>query len=862
MSSSPAPLFPSWTAKPEEEARSRIVGLSGPRVCVRGKFLFAGEKKYFIQGVTYGPFRDGDDHLGTPEKVSRDFRLVAAAGFNTLRVYHPPPKWFLDLVAEHGLRVMVTVPWQRRVLFLDDSSVRKEIRASVRRAAKGASGHPAILGYYVDNEIPPDLVRWYGPQRVEGFLDSLARIVKDEDSEALAAYANFPPTEYLLPKETDFLSYNVYLHRGSDLRAYLSRLQNLAEDRPLVLGEFGMDTIRHSEEEQATLLGNHWDEVFRGGLAGTILFSWTDEWFTDGIDVEDWAFGLVRRDRQPKLAYRALSPLTMGSQDRLVDKFPLTRVPKVSVVVCSYNGAATLRGCLESLQKLNYPDYEVILVDDGSKDSTQSIVADFPLVKNIVQPNRGLSVARNVGWQAASGEIIAYTDSDCMADADWLYFLVSSLLRDSYAAVGGPNLHPPAQGPVGAAVAACPGAPTHVLLSDTEAEHIPGCNMAYWRTVLAEIGGFDAEFRTAGDDVDVCWRLMQAGHRIGFSPSALVWHHRRFTMQAYFRQQKGYGEAEAMLRFKHMQYFDPQGSARWKGVIYGLPRFERIFHRPIIYHGVFGMGFFQCLYPKPASPWAQLVSGLEWNALTLFIFLVSIQIEPLRILPLLMLAATLLPAISFMVVARVEPRHDTIRARLTVFYLALIQPLVRDWARYFTWLRGKRTPDSVVQTPEKGVGPRMPLWRSRELAFWSDQGKERITLLEEVEKILEEEGWRYAQDTGWNPWDIQIFANRWWHIRLRTLTEIYPHGRRLTRVHQGIVPSTFSGLFALTAVTADVLVGLSYRAALPSFLAILALAGMGWLWTGWQLRRRVGDLVRAAARRAQLLPLTEKNPTP
>ena len=835
-------------------------GLQGPRIEVRGKFLFSGENKFFIQGVTYGPFRDGDDHLGTPEKARRDFGLVAAAGFNVLRVYHPPPRWFLDLAAEHGLRVMVTVPWQRRVLFLDDGSVRREIRSSVRRAAKGGAGHPAILGYYIDNEIPPDLVRWYGPQRVEGFLDSLVRIVKDEDAGALAAYANFPPTEYLLPKETDFLSYNVYLHRGPDLRAYLSRLQNLAEGRPLVLGEFGMDTLRHGQEEQAALLDLHWDEVFRGGLAGTILFSWTDEWFTDGIDVEDWAFGLVQKDRQPKIAYRNLAQKTLGPKDRLVEKFPLPRVPKVSVVVCSYNGAATLRGCLEALQKVDYPDFEVMVVDDGSKDSTQSIVAEFPLVKNILQPNRGLSVARNVGMQAATGEIIAYTDSDCMPDSDWLYFLVSTLLHSSYAAVGGPNLNPPAQGPIPAAVAACPGAPTHVLLSDTEAEHIPGCNMAYWKSVLEEIGGFDPEFRTAGDDVDLCWRLMQAGHRVGFSPSALVWHHRRFTMQAYFRQQKGYGEAEAMLRFKHMQYFDPQGSARWKGVIYGLPRFERVFHRPIIYHGIFGTGLFQCLYPKPASPWAQLVSGLEWNALTLFIFLVSVQVEPIRIVPLLMLAATLLPAISFMVVARVEPKHDTVLARLTVFYLALTQPLVRDWARYFTWLKGKRTPDAVVQTPEKDAGPTLPLFRSRLLSFWSEQGRERVHLLAEIEKILEEEGWRYAQDTGWNSWDVQIFANRWWHVRLRSLTEIYPHGRRLTRVHQGIVPTTFSVLFGGTAVTADVLVALSYPAALPYFLGILALAGVGWLWTGWQLRRRVGDLVRVAARRAQLLPTGGKAP--
>ena len=90
----------------------------------------------------------------------------------------------------------------------------------------------------------------------------------------------------------------------------------------------------------------------------------------------------------------------------------------------------------------------------------------------------------------------------------------------------------------------------------------------------------------------------------------------------------------------------------------------------------------------------------------------------------------MLPALSFMVLARVEPRHDTVLARLTVFYLALLQPLVRDWARYFTWLKGKRTPDAVVQTPEKDAGPSLPLLRSRELAFWSEQGRERIGLLE------------------------------------------------------------------------------------------------------------------------------------
>ena len=74
--------------------------------------------------------------------------------------------------------------------------------------------------------------------------------------------------------------------------------------------------------------------------------------------------------------------------------------------------------------------------------------------------------------------------------------------------------------------------------------------MAFWKWALTEIGGFDPIFHQAGDDVDLCWRLQQARHRIGFSPAAFVWHHRRSTIRAYLKQQHGYGEAEALLVLK------------------------------------------------------------------------------------------------------------------------------------------------------------------------------------------------------------------------------------------------------------------------------------------------------------------------
>ena len=80
-----------------------------------------------------------------------------------------------------------------------------------------------------------------------------------------------------------------------------------------------------------------------------------------------------------------------------------------------------------------------------------------------------------------------------------------------------------------------------MLLNDTEAEHLPGCNLAIRKDALELIDGFRAEFKTAGDDVDVCWRLRETGRRLLFVPGAMVWHHRRFTIRAYLTQQFGYG---------------------------------------------------------------------------------------------------------------------------------------------------------------------------------------------------------------------------------------------------------------------------------------------------------------------------------
>jgi len=817
------------------------------------KFFFEGDRKFFVKGVTYGPFKPDADgnYLGKPEQVDVDLALMREAGLNLVRIYHAPPGWFLDRCASAGMRVLVTLPWAKHIEFLRDRKARQEIADAVRDAVSVHAGHPAIFGYLVGNEISSTMVRWLGVRRVTEFIERLIQIGRAIDPNVLFSYATYPPTEYLLPQNVDFCCFNVYLHDQRDFERYLFRLQNLTGERPLILGEFGMDTIRHSQGEQAEMLRWHVDSVVKCGLAGTIFFTWTDEWFTGGQDISDWAFGIVTREREPKKSFYTLKE-RLGQENSALPHRALSRAPFVSVIICSYNGGRTLVACLDSLGKLNYPDYEIILVDDGSTDDTRDIVEQFPHVRYIYQENHGLSHARNTGAAAAKGEVFAYTDSDCMADVDWLYYLIGTLVSGDYAGVGGPNVTPPAQNWIQACVAAAPGGPSHVLLTDTIAEHIPGCNMAFYRWAFENVGGFDPEYHKAGDDVDFCWRLQQAGCVIAFSPTALVWHHRRFTLRAFLKQQDGYGEAESLLRFKHLIFFGPTGAAKWRGQIYGTPRFSWFINRPVIYHGIFGEGFFQSIYPTPQSEVAIYLSSIEWFALTIFLFGLGFFLPPLRIVPYLMFGGTLCVALSYMVRTSIEPKFDTVHARLLVMLLAFVQPLVRGWSRYFTWLHFKRTPRSVIRAHEYLPTGRSAMGRLGRRTFWSEEGRDRHYLLGAIFQLLDEEGWRYSTDTGWNEWDIQIYGNFWWSIALQTVTEYHGGGKCLTRVRLRDRLVTTTVIFNLVALALLVYRQLNISHVdlwfiIPYLLFVIFLATRA-----RALKSRVAELVDLAAQRAGL----------
>lgn len=513
-----------------------------------------------MRGVTYGSFRRRRDGapFPEPERVSADLDAIASSGLNTIRTYALPPADVFAAVAETNLRLIVGLEYRDwRFEPEPGPGVRRRVLAAGRRAIYEAvtrcAVHPEVVALLVGNEVPADVVRLHGFGSVEETLSTLVAEVHAANADLLVAYANGPSTEHLRIEGTDLLAYNLFLDSPQAFSAYVRGLQ-VADDRPLVLTELGFAAKLVGEAGQAGMLDRQLRLSDELGVAGVAVFSWTDERALDGRPVEGLGFGLTDAARQPR---RALDTVRAWASLGVRDLRP--RWPRISVVVCAFNEAGLIGRCLASLERCEYPELEVIVCDDGSTDQTLEVARTFPFTV-LPLSHGGLGRARNAGIEAASGEIVAFLDADAECHPEWPYRLALALDEQGVGATGGPDILPTAPPFLERAVAASPGGPQHVLVSSCRADHLPGCNIAFRRTALEEIGGFDQAFTSAGGDVDACWRLLDAGHEIAFSPAAQVRHHRPATVGGYLSRQQSYGRSERLLGTRHPERasdFDP-----------------------------------------------------------------------------------------------------------------------------------------------------------------------------------------------------------------------------------------------------------------------------------------------------------------
>jgi GT2 family glycosyltransferase len=520
--------------------------------------------------------------------------------------------------------------------------------------------------------------------------------------------------------------------------------------------------------------------------------------------------------------------------------------PRISVVISTFNGSRTIRDCLQGLTRLDYENFEVIVVDDGSTDGTADIVREYD-VRLIRTENRGLSNARNTGCDAATGEIVAYLDDDARPDPHWLKYLAAMFGATTHAGVGGPNIAPPADGPIADCVANAPGGPVHVLLSDREAEHIPGCNMAFRKACLEAIGGFDPQFRVAGDDVDVCWRLQERGWTLGFHPAAVVWHHRRNSVRAYWRQQRGYGKAEALLKKKWPEKYSGTGQLSWAGRIYsrGLTRSLDL-RRGRIYHGRWGAAPFQRLYQRAPSTLYSLSLMPEWYLAIPLLAAVSalgVLWRPLLLAIPLLVLTTLAPVVQAWLSTTqarfpsASPTRCSSRRRFALRLVTALLHVLHPVAR----LRGRLQAVSCARP--RGVRPCFP--RSRTFARWTEHGEPSEERLRRVEQGLRADGATVRRGGDWDCWDLEVACGALGAARLVVAVEDHGAGSQLVRARWWPIVS-------MTALAATIgFAALSLAAELDGGWSVGAIFGAAAVWLVLRTGHQCGAAAAAIDRTVQ-----------
>jgi len=221
---------------------------------------------------------------------------------------------------------------------------------------------------------------------------------------------------------------------------------------------------------------------------------------------------------------------------------------QASVIIPAYNAEATLAECVAACLNQTLPAYEIIVVDDGSTDDTAGIAAAFP-VRCVRQGNAGPASARNRGAAGAAGDVLVFTDADCVPEPDWLERLQEGF-DEGVAAVGGTygiaNPESLLARMVHEEIAA-----RHASLP-REVDFLGSFNAAYRREVFEALNGFDEDFRQASaEDNDLAYRLQDLGERMRFVPGARVAHYHPTRLWPYLRTQMRHGYWRVQLYAKH-----------------------------------------------------------------------------------------------------------------------------------------------------------------------------------------------------------------------------------------------------------------------------------------------------------------------
>ncbi|MEW6074795.1 MAG: glycosyltransferase [Candidatus Omnitrophota bacterium] len=235
--------------------------------------------------------------------------------------------------------------------------------------------------------------------------------------------------------------------------------------------------------------------------------------------------------------------------------------PFISIIVASRNNAGTIVKCMRSLLSVDYATYEILIVNDGSTDTTNELLLQFGQRVKIIENERSLgpAQARNIAAQHAKGQYVAFTDADCIVDTYWLKELLRGFgVFPEVVSCGGAQLLPEDATIFEKKVFVLmkkAGFITEYIKSHgadsiTEVRHNASCNVMYRRDDFLKIGGFLTGL-WPGEDVELDYRLRKAGKKIVYNPKAVVLHYRPRDASAFLKMMLRYGWAQGVLVRKY-----------------------------------------------------------------------------------------------------------------------------------------------------------------------------------------------------------------------------------------------------------------------------------------------------------------------
>lgn len=230
-------------------------------------------------------------------------------------------------------------------------------------------------------------------------------------------------------------------------------------------------------------------------------------------------------------------------------------LPFVSIVIPARNAEKIIIKCLESLKNLDYPKdkYEIIISDSNSTDRTAQVAKG--LGAKVILNSGGLVVTgRNIGFEHSMGEIVAFSDSDCVMDKDWIKNSIKYFEDPKIGGVGGPNLTPSDETPFGRAVGfvfnqaifAAGSIHARYLTEPKEVASIPGCNIIFRRQALTNVLPLDAKIVEAEDYV-MNQKIRDNGWKLLYTPDTIVWHYRRPSPKRFFYQMYRYAIGRLLI---------------------------------------------------------------------------------------------------------------------------------------------------------------------------------------------------------------------------------------------------------------------------------------------------------------------------